>query len=221
MSEHNATMQSDDVLAFLENHPDFLQHHADRFGLKHGGDRVVVSLVDRQMLELKDRCRQLEARLQQLVRHGENNDQIQARMHRLALTLLKADTPARLAGELRTGFAEIFGLDRMALRLWHPAAESLGELFNARGEVSLLARNLNTPYCGPYVNDEVMSWFPAVPVLQSFCQVALRDAASEPFGLLVLASDDPQRFTHDMHTHYLVQIGELIGAAWSRLLGPA
>ena len=69
-------MQSDDVLAFLEHHPDFLQHHAERFGLKQPADRVVVSLVDRQMLELKDRARQLEARLQQLVRHGEANDLI-------------------------------------------------------------------------------------------------------------------------------------------------
>ncbi|BEV71145.1 DUF484 family protein [Paludibacterium sp. THUN1379] len=221
MSEQNVTMQSDDVLAFLENHPDFLQHHADRFGLKQQNDRVVVSLVDRQMLELKDRCRQLEARLQQLVRHGENNDQIQLRMHRLALTLLQAETPARLSESLARCFADEFGLDRMALRLWHPAAASFGDAFNARSDVAMLARNLNTPYCGPYVNDEVMSWFPAVPVLQSFSQVALRDAGGEPFGLLVLASDDAQRFTHDMHTHYLVQIGELISAACLRVLGQA
>ncbi|WP_293227560.1 DUF484 family protein [Paludibacterium sp.] len=221
MPDHNATVQSDDVLAFLENHPDFLQHHAERFGLKHNGDRVVVSLVDRQMLELKDRCRQLEARLQQLVRHGENNDQIQIRMHQLALTLLTADTPAALAASLRACFADSFGLDRMALRLWHPGAQALAELYSAKSEAALLARNLSAPYCGPYVNDEVMSWFPAVPVLQSFSQVALRDEHGEPFGLLVLASDDPDRFTHDMHTHYLVQIGELISAAWRRLLGPA
>lgn len=211
-------MQSDDVLAFLENHPDFLQHHADRFGLKHGNERVVVSLVDRQMLELKDRARQLEARLQQLVHHGETNDQIQARMHKLALAMIAASTVDGLAQALKGCFAEVFGLNRMALRLWHPAAEAHATLYNGRSEVAALSRNLSVPYCGPYVNDEVMSWFPPVPVLQSFCQVALTDAEGEPFGLLVLASDDPERFTFDMHTHYLGQIGALISTALLRVL---
>ena len=61
-------MQTDDVLAFLDQHPDFLAHHAERLGLKPSGapqDRVVVSLAERQMLDLKDRNRQLESRLQQ------------------------------------------------------------------------------------------------------------------------------------------------------------
>lgn len=210
-------MQSDDVLAFLENHPDFLQHHAERFGLKHASERVVVSLVDRQMLELKDRTRQLEARLQQLIRHGESNDLIQSRMHQLALTLLAATTPEEAVEGVRHCFARDFGLDRMALRLWHPKAETHAELYNGRAEVASLARNLSAPYCGPYVNDEILSWLPPVPVLQSFCQVALRDKG-ETFGLLVLASDDPERFTFDMHTHYLAQMGELISTTLARLL---
>lgn len=215
------TVQSDEVLAFLENHPDFLLHHADRFGLKQTSERVVVSLVDRQLLELKDRNRQLEARLQQLVRHGEANDLIQSRVHALALGLLAATSAEAVCTHLETCFEQEFGLNRMAVRLWHDGATSLGEVYSPRAEVVLLARNLATPYCGPYANDEVLSWFPAVPVLQSFCQVALRDAQGETFGLLVLASDDPARFTFDMHTHYLVQIGELVSAALERVLGAA
>jgi hypothetical protein len=213
-------MQSDDVLAFLENHPDFLVHHADRFGLKHGGhDRVVVSLVDRQLLELKDRNRQQEARLAQLLRHGEANDLIQLRSHKLALALLRANTPQALLHALKTSLAEQFGLDRCALRLWHPAAEALSEpTYTARVDIRGLARNLSAPYCGPYASDEVLSWFAPMPVLQSFSQLALRDDHGEAFGLLVLASDDAERFTFDMHTHYLAQLGDLVAAAWLRML---
>lgn len=211
-------MQSDDVLAFLDSHPEFIQHHADRFGIKPPSERVVVSLVDRQMLELKDHARQLEARLQQLIRHGEANDLIQARTHQLSRILLAANSLDAVADGIKTCFARDFGLDRMALRLWHPKAETHVSLFNGRNEVAALSRNLSAPYCGPYVNDEVMSWFPPVPVLQSFCQVALRDDQGEPFGLLVLASDDPERFTFDMHTHYLSQMGELIATTLVRIL---
>lgn len=214
----SSTMQSDDVLAFLENHPDFLQHHAERFGLKHASERVVVSLVDRQMLDLKDRARQLEARLQQLIRHGEANDLIQARTHQLSLCLMAATSLESAVHGVKTCFARDFGLDRMALRLWHPKAEAQAELYNNRNEVTSLTRNLSAPYCGPYVNDEILSWLPPVPVLQSFCQVALRDDHGEVFGLLVLASDDAERFTFDMHTHYLAQMGELIATTLSRIL---
>ncbi|WP_028535650.1 DUF484 family protein [Paludibacterium yongneupense] len=216
-------MQSDDVLAFLENHPDFLTHHADRFGLKPGShDRVVVSLVDRQLLELKDKNRQQEARLAQLLRHGEANDLIQLRSHKLALALVRASTPEALLQVLPAALSEQFGLDRSALRLWHPAAEVLAApAYTARLDIRSLARNLSAPYCGPYANDEVLSWFPPMPVLQSFSQLALRDDRGEAFGILVLASEDPERFTFDMHTHYLAQIGDLIAAAWLRILDRA
>jgi len=214
-------MQSDDVLAFLEHHPDFLQHHAERFGLKQPADRVVVSLVDRQMLELKDRARQLEARLQQLVRHGEANDLIQARAHQLSLALVAATTLTGLVSSIKSSFERDFGLDRVAMRLWQPEAQGLADLYCARADIALLARNLSAPYCGPYVNDEMLSWFPPIPVLQSFCQVALRDTAGEAIGILVLASDDTERFTFDMHTHYLAQMGELISLALDRILSAA
>ena len=223
MSEKHApqdtVMQPDAVLAFLENHPDFLQHHAGRFGLKPQADRVVVSLVDRQMLELKDRVRQLETRLQQLVRHGEANDQTQARTHQLALGLLSCGSIDGIIASIRACFTENFGLVRMALRLWHPKAQGQDVFYNGRSDVAYLTRNLSAPYCGPYVNDEVMSWFPAIPVLQSFCQIALRAASGEVFGILVLASDNPERFTFDMHTYYLAQMGELISIALTRVLG--
>jgi len=216
-------MHSDEVLAFLEDHPDFLQQHAERFGLHASPpahDRVVVSLADRQLLEVKDRNRQLEARLHQLIRHGEANDQIINSAHQMSLALQRCLKLQQVVDALASCFHQDFSLDRVALRLWHPAAES-SPLYNARHEVQALARNLSAPYCGPYVNDEVLSWFPASPVLQSFSQIALCDASGTSFGLLVLASDDAQRFTFDMYTHYLAQLGELISAALLRVLGQA
>jgi uncharacterized protein YigA (DUF484 family) len=47
------------------------------------------------------------------------------------------------------------------------------------------------------------------------------DATQEAFGMLVLASTDPQRFDADMGTDFLAQIGDLAGAAMTRLLPQA
>lgn len=217
-------MHSDDILAFLDSHPDFLLHHAERFGLSmapQSQDRVVVSFAERQLLEQKDKARQLEARLHQLIRHAEANDQIVTRSHQLSLALLKCHTPNDVIHTLNDCFERHFGLHRMAIRLWHPGAEPSSSIYNTRHDVIALASNLSAPYCGPYVNDEIMSWFPATPVLQSFAQIALYDQGGLPFGLLVLASDDAQRFTFDMHTHYLAQIGELIATSLERVLEKA
>lgn len=208
-------MDAEAVLAYLDANPDFLSGHAQRYGLKPVQDRV-VSFADRQLLDLKDRNRQLEARLAQLVRHGEQNDQTLARTHKLSLALMKALTLSDVHSAILQVFSEHFGLNRVAVRLWHDAAANT-ELYNARQDVRLLAGNLSAPYCGPYANDEIISWFPAVPVLQSFAQLALREG-TEPFGMVVIASDDAQRFTFDMQTHYLAQMGELISLAMLRAL---
>ena len=44
------------------------------------------------------------------------------------------------------------------------------------------------------------------------------DASSQAFGMLVLASPDAQRFHTDMGVDFLAQIGDLAGAALTRLL---
>jgi len=124
-----------------------------------------------------------------------------------------------MVSELTACFEREFGLDRLALRLWHQGAEQYTAHYTQRTDIISQVRNLSAPYCGPYVNDEVLSWLPAVPVLQSFCQIPLRDAHGEAFGVLLIGSDDPDRFTFDMHTHYLAQIGELISLTLLRLLG--
>ena len=51
--------------------------------------------------------------------------------------------------------------------------------------------------------------------------VALRPAdTSEPFGLLVLGSDDAERFTSDMATDFLSTINDLASASLCRLRAP-
>jgi hypothetical protein len=49
--------------------------------------------------------------------------------------------------------------------------------------------------------------------------VPLRQAGSDvAFGLLVVASPDPTRYSADMGTDFLVRIGEIASAGLSRLL---
>lgn len=213
-------MLTDQVLSFLDDNPGFLLQHAARFGLQPIQPAVVVPLAERQIVELRSRNRQMEGRLSQLMQHAESNDLIITRTHQMALALSRSRDLESLVDGLAQSFQQDFGLERVALRLWHPAAAKLQQVYNGRHAIKLLAGNLSGPSCGPYANDQVLSWFPAEPILESFAMIPLKSSTGEAFGLIVLASDDPQRFTTDMQTHYLAQIGELITATLERLLPP-
>ena len=86
-------------------------------------------------------------------------------------------------------------------------------------DVRSFASSLTVPYCGVNANFEAAGWLDDAAAVRSLTMIPLRDEASPiAFGLLVLASPDPTRYTADMGTDFLERIGELASAALSRLL---
>ena len=68
------------------------------------------------------------------------------------------------------------------------------------------------PYCGPHVVDEIKQWFgDDTSHLRSFAMVPLR--SEQTVGIMVLASEDPQRFYPEMGTIHLKRLGDLVGTA--------
>jgi hypothetical protein len=66
--------------------------------------------------------------------------------------------------------------------------------------------------------DEVKSWFGEdAGRVRSFAMVALRRKGTV-IGLVVLASEDPERFYPEMGTVYLAQLGELMSAGLERFV---
>jgi uncharacterized protein YigA (DUF484 family) len=64
---------------------------------------------------------------------------------------------------------------------------------------------------------ETGQWFgEEESILKSFAYVPLR--GDKVFGLLVLASEDPQRFYPEMGTLYLERLGELVSTGFGRFL---
>jgi uncharacterized protein YigA (DUF484 family) len=87
----------------------------------------------------------------------------------------------------------------------------------ASEDVKLFANGLSLPFCGGNNDFEAAAWLEQD--VQSVAMLPLRSTASaSTFGLLVLGSPDPQRFSADMATDFLVQIGETTSAALACLL---
>jgi uncharacterized protein YigA (DUF484 family) len=214
----------DDIVQFLLCTPDFFARHAEllasvQLASPHAGR--AVSLQERQAELLREKIRQLELKTAEMIRHGQENVQIADKLQRWAEVLLaQADLrslPAVLADSLQQGFA----VPQVALRLWGLCSDwhDLPEVAATSADAQAFAASLGTPYCGPNPGLEAAQWLPEPATVQSMALLPLRRVGgAKPFGLLVLASHDPQRFHAGMGTDFLQRIGALAAAALSRLL---
>lgn len=216
-------MNPNDVAAYLKDNPDFFENFADvvadvMIPHPHGGRAISIS--ERQILTLRERAKQLEAKLSELIQFGEENDVISEKVHRLTLAMIAArDLPAMLhaaAFNLREDFA----VPHVVLRVWHAGAPADAAESPASEATRAFAAGLSHPHCGPLAMADTAGLFgEAAPLLKSFAYVALRGQGT--FGLLALASEDAQRFYPEMGTLYLTRIGEVAAACLLRYLEPA
>jgi uncharacterized protein YigA (DUF484 family) len=213
----------DDIANFLLNTPGFFERHAELLAgiqlTSPHGNRA-VSLQERQMEMLREKIRGLELKLVEMIRHGQENMSIADKLHRwmraIMLTTNAGDLPGELVDELRRQFL----IPQAGIRLWG-AADAFESLPFARPvseDVKSFATSLTQPYCGVNSGFEAAQWFDDPAGVTSLALIPLRDNDSTPaFGLLVLGSPDPTRYSADMGTEFLVRIGEIASAGLYRL----
>ena len=112
-------------------------------------------------------------------------------------------------------------MPQVTLRLWNVAPEFAHAWFAASvsEDARLFAGGLTGPFCGKNNDFEAASWLDEPASVQSVAMLPLRiGAAPASFGMLVLGSSDPTRFTAEMATHFLASIGETASAALCCLL---
>ncbi|MCH7343103.1 DUF484 family protein [Pelomonas sp. CA6] len=214
-----------DIADYLVNDPAFFERHAEllanvRFAHPHG--QRAVSLQERQAEMLRDKIKGLEQKIVEMIRNGQENVAIADRLHRWTLALMHthddASVPEVLLRELRHQFL----IPQAALRLWEVAPAHAEAPFAApvSQDVRTFASSLGQPYCGVNSGFEAARWLGED--VASLALIPLtRGTPAKAFGLLVLGSPDPTRYTAEMGTEFLSRVGELAGAALARLLAPA
>lgn len=223
------TMQGiteDDIANYLIHTPGFFERQAQLLAAiqltsPHG--QRAVSLQERQMEMLRDKIKGLERRIIEMIRHGQENEAIAARLHRWVHTVLLAHDDNSLPEVLLSSLRDLFLIPQAAVRIWgteeRPLREGLSELTctqDVSDDVKSFATSLNQPYCGINSNFEAAKWLEDSHTVTSLTMIPLRhdDAC---FGLLVLGSPDPTRYTADMGVEFLEQLGDIAGAALARL----
>ena len=215
------------VHEYLRRNPDFFERHGGLLGalrLPHvtGG---TVSLVERQVSVLRQKDLKLERQLKELLEAGRANDVLAAKIHKLSLALLAAQsfgaTLATVEAALRTAFDadqsvlawfgdERPGEDAAMSRFFRPVERSDPGLqpFTTFLESS-------RPRCGQVRDAQKRFLFgPAADEVGSVALVPLGTNCSA--GFLAIGSHDARRFHPAMSFDFLARIGELVAVALAR-----
>lgn len=216
-----------DIANYLANTPGFFERQAEllasiQLTSPHG--HRAVSLQERQMEMLREKVKGLEQKIMEMIRHGQENVAIADRLHRWTRSILLAPSAAALPDVLLSTLKHEFLIPLAALRLWDvdaahaelPVAQPVSD------DIRSFTSSLVLPYCGVNSGFEASTWLGENSGAMSIALIPLyRPAKDEAFGLMVLASPDPTRYTAEMGTEFLQRIGELASAGLVRLLPQA
>lgn len=201
-------MRDEDVAQYLKDHPQFFDTYAEmlsEIAIPHPYGGRTVSLSERQMLTLREKNKGLEKKLHEMLAFAQENDVLQNKVQQFTLALFGAYDLMTLQDIVARNLYDIFAVPHIALHVWKGLPPS--------AEVLAFADEHKQPVCTHHAVHETLSWFgEAAEHLRSFAYLPLR-ANDQSIGLLVLASEDAQRFYPEMGTVFLQRIGETVSSA--------
>lgn len=222
----DVTPISEDAIAdYLQLNTDFFERHnalLTKLRLPDGRGVAAVSLIERQVLALRDKNQALETRLRELIEVARSNDALATRIHRLACRLIRARTAPVLLDSLESSLREDFGASEWLLLL-SPTPESelrritsrhLRVVESTASEWKMFETLFESakPRCGQIRDSQRDFLFGAGTVeIGSAALVPLGREASA--GLLAIGSPDAERFHPAMSTEFLGRIGDLVSEA--------
>lgn len=216
-------MRSDEVAKYLQDNPQFFEEHADLMShmvIPHPHSGRAISITERQMLSLRDKNKQLEGKMNELLQFGEENDTISEKMHRLGVAMIAAASFQSVLHTLNFHLRDDFAIPHVALRLWGQLekTDEWPEFAEVSEELQVFAETLSQPYCGSTSGFETSSWFgDASKHVRSQALIAMRNGGGT-IGMIALGSEETQRFYAGMGTLYLERLGEMSSAALARVL---
>jgi uncharacterized protein len=201
-------MRAEEVALYLRDNPQFFEDHADtlaQISLPHPHGGRTISLSERQLLALREKNKELEKKLREMISFAQDNDVLQRKVHEFVVALFAARNLATLQEMIPHLLRDIFAIPHSALHLWQtnpPSAELLA-FADAQAQ----------PVCLHHPAHDAATWFgERVAQLHSYAYLPLH-AGSDTIGLLVLASEDKQRFYPEMGTVFLQRIAEAVSSA--------
>lgn len=218
-------LTEDQIGEYLVAHPEFFERHPGalaRLKLPHQRGSAATSLVERQVLVLREKHAVLEKKLHELIENGRANDAIADRIHRLSRRLLRARDFSGVITALETSLREDFGASRWVTLVTEPALPGLaayrGPHLRTVARTSAELRIFESffesarPRSGQ-IRDTQRDYLFGSDGGQVGSTVLIPLGERASLGLLAIASHDTERYLPTMSTDFLVRIGEIVTEA--------
>ena len=219
------SVSEDQIAEHLVAHPEFFERHPGvltRLKLPHQRGSAAISLVERQVLVLREKHAALEQKLRELIENGRTNDATADRMHRLTRRLLRARDPAAVVAALETSLREDFGASRWVILITDPSLSALESASTPhlrvvpRGSPELKIFETFFESARPrsgQIRDTQRDYLFGADGSEVGSTVLVPLGERAGLGLLAIASHDTERYLPTMSTDFLVRIGEIVSEA--------
>ena len=201
-------MRTADIAQYLQNNPQFFEEHAElltEITIPHPYGGRTISLSERQLLAMREKNKALEKTLHEMVEIAKSNDALQHKVHQFTCSLFGMGKSLDVAETMTRQLREVFAIPHAVLHTWQAKPPS--------AEMLTFTDELLQPVCTHHPIYDSLNWFGENGVhLRSFAYLPLRDG-EQTVGLLILASEDMQRFYPEMGTLFLQRIAEIVSSA--------
>ena len=218
----NIELSEQEVIAYLEKHPNLLQKHdalLEKMQVPHRAGTGMISLIERQVEVLRDKNTSQEDRLDILINNARINEDLTEKLHRYSLHLSSTTGLVELMQSAAEDLRQLFDIDAVSIHIkpeYQDEDFHTSDLSDKAYTAILDTMGTETCSCHSELDDELMVSLFAdeAPSLKSCALLALD--APHRVGMIALGAADKGRFNPAMGTLVLTRLGELFSAALMR-----
>jgi uncharacterized protein YigA (DUF484 family) len=216
-------ISEESIAEYLQANPEFFERHSNLLNslrLPHGAGGPAVSLVERQILVLRQKNLKLERKLKELVDIARSNDTLAGRIHTLAMLMLAAPDQAGVIRVLEEQLRVSFNADRAVLVVFEAPADaaSAGRFLRVvdRDDPQIAPfrtfMQSDAPRCGQ-IRDTQRDFLFGPDNIEIGSAALVPLGAHAGMGFLAIGSRDSRHFHPGMSIDFLTRLGELVSCA--------
>lgn len=210
-------ISAENVVEYLNQNSEFFHRFPElvhTLSVPHPKTGKTVSLLERQIFELRAQKNRLQEEVDTLTDIAGENGVLLNKVYAFAVALMQAESDQAAVDVVYASMQSNFNVEQVALLSWNTPNKAI-EGFNQLGVRQhwsiALKQNLvaGKPSCGLVESRWQKGLFSTDEPMRSSCMIPL--GRNEVWGVLALGSTE-QRFSSDLGTYFLGEIGNFVTA---------
>ncbi|HEY9017750.1 DUF484 family protein [Thiomicrospira sp.] len=215
-------IHAEHVANYLAHNPEFFHvfpNLLDKLSIPHPSSGKAVSLLERQVWQLREQKEKLQDEVDSLVDIAGDNGRLLHKVQQLTRQMMAAETEQQAVDAIYAQMRDVFKVDYMTLVSWEvprQGIQGISQLGVRQDWVKNLRETLQPgkPVCGLIEEKWKTGLFHGESDVHSVCCLPL--GWDRVWGVLALGSPT-DRFQPDLGTYFLKVMAELITARLNRL----